>query len=276
MGTELSRACPKGIVLVTCDYPKVDFCSETTIRNCIEQTRPDWIINAAAYTAVDRAEKEHELAWQVNCRAVERVAGLCRQHQIRLAQISTDFVFSGRKSSPYLPEDRADPVCVYGKSKRGGEEAVIDTLGEKGLIIRTAWLYASHGNNFVKTMLRLMTERDYLSVVDDQTGTPTWARPLAETVWTAVKKDVTGIYHWTDAGVASWYDFAVAIQEEGLALGLLEEEIPVIPVSTSEYPTPAARPSYSVLDKRSFVKCTDIEPLHWRRQLRLMLQEIAQ
>ena len=275
LGWALSRMRPGGVEIVTCDYPRVDLGSEESIRACVEDHTLDWIINAAAYTAVDKAEEERALAWQINGRAVEVLAGLCRQKDIRLAQISTDFVFNGQGFRPYLPEDTPDPICEYGRSKLAGEQAVQEILGEKALIIRTAWLYCAHGNNFVKTMLRLMGERDSLHVVDDQIGTPTWAEGLARVVWAAVEKDLAGIFHWTDAGIASWYDFAVAIQEEALELGLLDEEILVLPIGTKDYPTPAKRPFYSVLDKDSMVLGVGQEPIHWRKQLRQMMQEMV-
>ena len=144
----------------------------------------------------------------------------------------------------------------------------------KALIIRTAWLYSSHGNNFVKNMLNLMKEKPGLNVIDEQIGTPTWAYGLAQAIWTALSKNITGTFHWTDAGVASWYDFAIAIQEEGLNAELIDKTIPILPVSTSQFPTPAKRPMYSVLDKRSFIQRLKTEPVHWRVQLRSMLKEL--
>lgn len=275
LGWELSRNLPKGVDIYTCDYPEVDFGSEQSIRKCVATDDFDWIINAAAYTAVDNAEQESGLAWQINCQAVEVLAGLCREKGIRLVHISTDFVFSGERFTPYLPDDTPDPVSVYGQSKLAGEQAVLKVLGDEALIIRTAWLYSSHGANFVKTMLRLMKEKEKLGVVHDQIGTPTWAKGLAQVVWAAVENGVSGIHHWTDAGVASWYDFALAIQEEALALGLLEKQIPVMPIGTKAYPTPARRPHYSVLDSGSLVQNTGTRPLHWRWQLRQMLMEIV-
>lgn len=275
LGWELSRRHPEGILIETCDYPRVDLKSEASIRACVADHAPDWIINAAAYTAVDRAEKEPEVARQINGRAVAVLAGLCREKDIRFAQISTDFVFSGETFRPYLTGDKPDPVSEYGRSKLAGEQAVLDILGEQALIIRTAWLYSAHGNNFVKTMLRLMQERNSLNVVDDQIGTPTWAEGLARVLWRALEKDLAGIFHWTDAGVASWYDFAVAVQEEAMALGILEEEILLRPIGTKDYPSPAKRPFYAVLDKTSMIEAAGMEPIHWRKQLRQMLQEMV-
>ena len=236
--------------------------------------RPDCIINAAAYTAVDKAEQEKDLAFRINDHAVRDIAGLCQENKIRLVHISTDFVFSGKHFQPYLPEDPSEPLSVYGLSKQKGEQAVAEILAGCALTIRTAWLYSIHGNNFVKTMLSLMRDKPSLTVIDEQIGTPTWANGLAKALWSALENRLTGIFHWTDAGVASWYDFAVAIQEEALNIGLLEKAIPILPVPSSRFPTPAERPMYSVLDKTSFWQALNITPVHWRVQLRTMLKEL--
>jgi len=275
LGWELARTCPKDVMLEVCDYPKVDFASAASLKNCIQKASPDCIINAAAYTAVDKAEQEKALAYKINHTAVVLLAKIAREKGIKLVQISTDFVFSGQQHKPYQPGDRPDPESVYGKSKLAGEQAVQTILGDQALIVRTAWLYSAHGNNFVKTMLGLMAQKERLNVIDEQVGTPTWAFGLAQAVWTCVQKDIRGIYHWTDAGVASWYDFSVAIQEEGLAAGLLKKCIPILPIPGSLYPTPAKRPCYGVLDKRSLWEKTGIVPVHWRVQLRYMLKELV-
>ena len=276
LGWELQRTCPDDITLAVLDYPEINFCSNSSIIQCISLTKPDCIINAAAYTDVDKAEQEKDLAFQINHTAVCKIAELCRKTKIFLVHISTDFVFNGRNFKPYQPDDTPDPESVYGKSKLKGEQAVRKILGENALIIRTAWLYSSHGNNFVKTMLRLMKEKPGLNVIDEQIGTPTWAHGLARAIWTALEKNIVGTFHWTDAGVASWYDFALAIREEGLQAGLLDNPIPVLPVPTNQYPTPAKRPEYSVLDKTSFWQALSLKPTHWRIQLRSMLKELYQ
>jgi dTDP-4-dehydrorhamnose reductase len=276
LGWELQRTRPDNIKLTTCDFPKIDFCSAGSISQCINSTRPDCIINAAAYTPVDKAEQEKDLAYRINHKAVFEIAELCRKNKISLVHISTDFVFNGRNFKPYHPEDIPDPKSVYGKSKLKGEQAVRKALDDKALIIRTAWLYSSHGNNFVKTMLQLMKEKQSLKVIDEQIGTPTWAYGLARAIWTALEKDTAGTFHWTDAGVASWYDFAMAIQEEGITAGLLDYSIPILPIPTHQYPTPAKRPMYSVLDKTSFWQTLSISPVHWRAQLRSMIKELLQ
>ncbi len=274
LGSELKRTCPSEISLTALDYPEVDLCNKESIYKCIKEISPDWVINAAAYTAVDLAETEQDKAYEINCKGVRHLAMAVEKEGGRLVQISTDFVFDGKKGSPYLPDDTTNPESVYGKTKLDGEKAVLEILGEQALIIRTAWLYSKTGNNFVKTMLCLMNEKDNLNVVDDQIGTPCWAFGLAMAVWSAIDKNVSGVFHWTDAGAASWYDFAVAIQEEALNIGLLQKHIPVNPVSSISYPTPAKRPAYSVLDKSSVLEILEVELVHWRVQLRNMLQDL--
>ncbi len=275
LGWELKRTAPSDIELTTCDFPKVDFTSSSSLQNCIQSAKPECIINVAAYTAVDKCEENQELAYRINHIAVEEIVETCEQNDIFLVHISTDFIFNGNSYKPYSLEDKPDPISVYGLSKLKGEEAVKKLPDKNHLIIRTAWLYSSHGTNFVKTMLSLMKQKEDLSVIDEQIGTPTWAFGLAEALWLAVQKQLTGIYHWTDAGVASWYDFAVAIQEEALNIGILEKTIPIYPVKSKVYQTLAERPFYSVLDKESFWKDLNIHPEHWRSQLRKMLKDLV-
>lgn len=275
LGWELQRTCPNGVILTACDFPDIDFCNTDSISQSITAIRPDCIINAAAYTAVDKAEQEPDLADRINHLAVRDMVEFCRQFQIKLVHISTDFIFSGRHFKPYLPDDKPGPESVYGRTKLAGEQTIYKIL-DNALIIRTAWLYSAHGNNFVKTMLRLMKEKAELRVIEDQIGTPTYAFGLAQVIWAAIAQNTTGILHWTDAGVASWYDFSVAIQEEGIRIGLLDSAIPVLPVQTHAYPTPAMRPAYSVLDKTAARQALNINALHWRTQLCHMLSELSQ
>ena len=252
------------------DITKLDVLSAT-----LAQLAPDVIINAAAYTAVDKAEEDQALCHAINAAAVENLAKYCKQAGAFLVHVSTDYVFNGHKGSPYLPNDPIEPQGVYGKTKADGEKALLDILPEASCLIRTAWVYSAHGNNFVKTMLKLMADKPQLTVIDDQIGTPTWAKGLADACVSAAKNKTVGVYHWTDEGVASWYDFALAIQELGLEKGLLESAIPVLPIPSSQYPTPAKRPHYSVLDKQSareaFATCN---PTHWRKQLSSMMDEL--
>jgi dTDP-4-dehydrorhamnose reductase len=274
LGRELMKTSPDGWTVVGVDMPGVDITDEKQVNRLMSKIQPDWVINCAAYTHVDRAESDPDAAHAVNCDGAANLARAAWQGGARLVHISTDFVFSGNQYRPYQPDDVPAPVSVYGKTKLAGETAVRDLLGKEALIIRTAWLYAACGNNFVKTMIRLMVEKDALSVIDDQIGTPCWAGGLAEVVWAAVEKRLCGVFHWTDAGVASWYDFAVAIQEEAADAGLLDRIIPVYPVPTHQYPTTAKRPAFSVLDKTGLVAATGIRPWHWRTRLRQMLGQL--
>lgn len=275
LGYELQRAAPVGVTVLPVDIDQLDLTDASAVEAFVRAERPSAIINGAAYTAVDKAESDPAAAHKVNVTAAESLAQAAHRHGSRVIQISTDFVFGGATARPWRPDDATSPQSVYGATKRDGEEVVRAALGDRALVIRTAWLYSAHGGNFVKTMLRLMRERDEVRVIADQIGTPTWAHSLARTIWAAVARPgVCGTLHWTDAGVASWYDFAVAIQEEALGRGLLERSVPVHAIPTSAYPTPAARPSYSVLDKSDTTRLLDEAPVHWRVNLRHMLDEV--
>ncbi len=275
LGYELQRTAPADVVLLPVDLADVDLTVAADVESCVAAHPPTVIINGAAYTAVDRAETQADAARRVNVDAARHVAESARRHGARMLQISTDFVFGGTTALPWQPRDITAPESVYGETKRDGEQAVLGTLGSQALIVRTAWLYSAHGGNFVKTMLRLMAEKNDVRVIADQVGTPTWANSLARTLWAAVARpEVSGTLHWTDGGVASWYDFAVAIQEEALARRLLTRAVPVLAIPTSAYPTPARRPSYSVLDKSDTTARLGETPAHWRTNLRLMLDEL--
>ncbi|MDA8160605.1 MAG: dTDP-4-dehydrorhamnose reductase [Desulfobacteraceae bacterium] len=275
LGFELKRTRPLGVELLALSSGELDLTEAGAVRRRVAEERPGLIINAAAYTAVDRAEAERERAFAVNGQGAANLAVAAREAGARLIHLSTDFVFDGEKSSPYLPDDAPNPLGVYGASKLAGEERVREILGPATAIVRTAWVYSVHGHNFVKTMLRLLGEREAVSVIADQVGTPTWARHLAQALWRMAERELTGVHHFTDAGVASWYDFAVAIQEEALALGLLAREARIRPITTDEYPLPARRPPYSVLDKTCLWQAMDWEPRHWRAALRAMLRELS-
>ncbi len=250
---------------------ELDITRHRNVARFVAGCEPDLIINAAAYTAVDQAEQERAAAYALNTEVVQNLASLAQERDIRLIHISTDFVFDGQQPRPYRPDDAARPLSVYGDSKYKGELAVMAS-GANAVILRTAWLYSSYGHNFVKTMLRLMRQKEGLSVVCDQVGTPTWAHNLARLIWqVAHKPEAKGIYHFTDAGVASWYDFAKAIQDEALGLKLLDRSIPIEPISSQDYPTPARRPAYSVLDKQATWRDFGLQPQHWRDALREML-----
>lgn len=271
LGQALVATAPAGIEVIPTTSSMLDISSARSVETFIAATNPDLVINAAAYTAVDKAELDFDTAFRVNGDALGHLKHAIIDAKARLVHISTDFVFDGEAGQPYAPNAPTSPLNVYGASKLRGEQEA----GEDSLIVRTAWVYSSRGSNFVHSMLRLMKEREVLQVVSDQIGTPTWATSLAEGVWKLAATKVQGIYHYTDSGVASWYDFAVAIQEEALAIGLLVNAIPILPISTSDYPTPAKRPHYSVLNKTSTNTVLGSPAPHWRVNLRRMLTELS-
>lgn len=276
LGRELTRSAGAARKLVALDRSALDIGDADAVSAAVAAAKPSVIINAAAYTAVDKAESEPELAHRGNALGAENLARAAREQGARFIHISTDFVFNGDASRPYEPGSPTAPVSEYGRSKLLGERAV-QTQMDDALIIRTGWVYSAFGGNFVKTMLRLMAERDELGVVADQVGTPTWARGLAGAIWAAVDREtLSGIYHWSDAGVGSWYDFAVAIAEEATGAGLLSEAARIRPITAASYPTPAARPAYSVLDKTASWQDFGLEGTHWRSQLRAMLRELKE
>jgi dTDP-4-dehydrorhamnose reductase len=276
LGVSLAETAADDIQFIGLDLPDVDITDVSGLQECCLDVRPNIIVNAAAYTAVDRAESESELAAAVNVDGPKNIAAAARNFGARLIHISTDFVFDGSCSTPYKADAETHPVSVYGRTKRDGEQAVLEEMPDGAVIIRTSWLYSKTGVNFVKTMLRLMRERDALNVVADQRGTPTWANSLAEAVWGfALHADADGIYHWTDSGDATWHDFATAIRDEAISLGLLERRVPIHPIDTSEYPTPARRPPYSVLDCSAARALLGLEPPHWRVNLRRMLEGLV-
>ena len=269
LGRALAAYVPFGWDYVGLGRAECDLASEASIRAAIAAHRPDVVLNAAAYTAVDHAEADEAQAMAVNGRAPGILRDALNEHGGRLVHISTDFVFDGTKPIAYQADDACRPLCAYGRSKAAGEAAA----GPNALIVRTSWLYAAGGMNFVRTMLRMMQERYEVRVVADQFAAPTWASRLAKAVWALTLKDAPGIFHHRDGGVASWYDFAVAIQEEALRLGMLRRRVPIIPISTSDYPTPARRPAFSLLDDAATRDLLGDRPPHWRVNLRLMLKE---
>lgn len=271
---ELERTRPIDIEAVFLTRELLDVTNASAVMSVVAEYNPDVIINASAYTAVDKAETDRDAAFAVNTLGVENLATAADALGARLVHVSTDFVFDGQSSSPYSSDATTCPIGVYGESKLAGEQVVQSILGGRELIVRTSWVYSSFGNNFVKTMLKLMSERDELGVIADQVGTPTWARGLAEMLWHSVEEEVSGVHHWTDAGITSWYDFAVAIYEEGRSLGLLDSDVLIKPLTTEQYPTTAKRPAYSVLDKTNTWESVGKVSDHWRVSLRKMLQEL--
>ncbi|MBM5797979.1 MAG: dTDP-4-dehydrorhamnose reductase [Cyanobacteria bacterium M_surface_7_m2_040] len=258
----------------------LDLRDASACRAAVLEHRPHWVINAGAYTAVDKAEREPELAHAVNSGAPEAFARALTETGGRLLQLSTDFVFDGAQGSPYRPEQPVNPLGVYGASKAAGERAAQQLLPAQQLcILRTSWAYGPVGHNFVHTMLRLHHDRaasdQPLHVVADQVGCPTATPGLALACWTAAMQGAGGIHHWCDAGAASWYDFAVAIGEVAAGAGLLPQAADVRPITTADYPTPAQRPSYALLDCTITRRALGLTPQHWRTALAEVLQQIS-
>ena len=260
--------------VIAVDRTRIDLSQPESIRQAMAQIQPDLVVNAAAYTAVDKAENEPELAHAVNGIAPEIFAEECAKLRATLIHFSTDYVFDGSRGSAYLETDITNPLGTYGKSKLAGEEAIRNAVN-RHIIIRTAWVYGNGGKgNFVKTMLRLGKEREEIRVVADQIGSPTWTGDLAAAVSQIIpqiKPEIFGTYQYTNSGVCSWYDFAIAIFEEAEKLGFPLKVQRVIPITTAEYPTPAKRPAFSVLSTVKISALLGTYPPHWRQGLRQML-----
>jgi len=273
---KLSSGYPELSFIFT-DIEELDICDQVQVNNFLSTENPALVINCAAYTAVDKAEKEVVMAGKINHHAVANLALACKKTGARLIHISTDYLFDGSKSAPYNEKDIVKPRSVYGITKLEGETAILRSE-IKAIIIRTSWLYSEFGTNFVKTMLRLGRERDQVGVVSDQIGTPTYAGDLATLLLDIVQKTVAdsrafvpGIYHYSNEGVASWYDFAKAIFE-------YQQEITcrVNPIDTLSYPTPAARPAYSVLNKSKIKTTFGLGIPYWRDSLKLCLLRLSE
>ena len=269
LGTALVSRAPVGYEVSAIDLADLDLTDRKALIDAIVAFAPDVIVNAAAYTAVDKAESEEQIARAVNHGAVAAMVEGLERSGGRLVHVSTDFVFDGLSSRAYTPDDQPNPRSAYGRTKAAGEQE----LRDRDLLVRTAWVYCAGHPNFVNTMLRLMRERDELRVVSDQIGSPTWAPGLAQCLWGMIDTGAKGTFHHSDAGVASWYDFAVAIQEEALAAGLLDRTARIVPIATADYPTPAMRPRFSLLDCSKTRAQLGTEPVHWRANLRRMIEE---
>lgn len=251
-------------------HAELDIVNKQAVSKTFSDVKADWIVNAAAFTEVDLAEEQKDKAFAVNDSAVETVALTAHKLGSRLIQLSTDFVFDGLSSRAYLTTDSCAPLSVYGASKLSGERHAL--RDGHGIVLRTSWVYAAAGKNFVLTMLRLMKKESQIRVVADQIGSPTWANSVATAIWRLIEVgSPSGLYHWSDLGEASWYDFAVAIQEEAIVRGLISREIPILPIASSDYPARAKRPAFSVLDTASTRSVIGLKGEHWRQNLRKML-----
>ncbi len=273
VGRAVVAARPKAHQCIALDRTELDITDAQAVAAALQQHRIDCVVNCAAYTAVDLAESEPETARAINAAAVAGIVEAARSSGARLLHLSTDFVFDGRSSDAYRPDAATHPLSVYGSTKLDGERHVLGL--PQGIVVRTSWVYAAYGGNFVLTMLKLMRERNEVRVVSDQRGSPTWAGGLAQTLWRMLDKNLSGgIYHWCDEGVISWHQFAVAIHDEAITLGLLKRRIPIWPITTADFPTRAVRPAFSALDIRSTCEALGVNAVEWRTQLRLMLREL--
>ncbi|MGH8134625.1 MAG: dTDP-4-dehydrorhamnose reductase, partial [Steroidobacteraceae bacterium] len=261
-------------VLRAAAHAELDIADAHAVAAALRDFAPQLVINAGAFTRVDDAERAPEAAARANSIGPQVLAAACRACGAWLAHVSTDFVFDGRQSHPYDAAARPNPLSVYGRTKLDGEGAVLRELPGRSTVVRASWVYSA-GGGFAVRMLALMKSRPQLSVVSDQVGAPTCASGLAQVLWALGERRTPGLWHWCDSGVASWYDFAVAIAEEALRLGLLSSAPGIAPIGTAEYPTPAVRPQYSVLDKRPTEKLLGRCAPHWRTALRETLASLT-
>lgn len=276
VGQELQVTLPYLGEVISIGREELDLTNSEKISQLIREIHPDYLVNAAAYTAVDKAEIEPDLAYSINSIAPKIMAESAEKIKAKFLHISTDYVFDGRKNTPYLETDLTNPLGVYGQSKLRGEEE-IKTVNSQAIILRTAWVYGSYGkSNFVKTMLRLGKEREELKVVVDQVGSPTWAKDIATAITHLLINvdNPPGIYNFTNSGVASWFDLTKAIFEEAKISGIPLKIQRVIPITTAEYPTPAVRPAYSVLSSQKISQQLDYIPPYWRDSLKAMLNQL--
>ncbi len=281
LGKTLISKIPEGIILEAYSKEECDFLNINTCLKKLDIFKPNFVINASAYTNVDKAEEDQETAYQINGNALENITKCVANNNGTLIHISTDFVFNGENSIAYKPNDEIDPIGVYGKSKVLGEKFVLRM--KNNLVIRTSWLYSPFGKNFMKTMIRL--HKDFskknipLKVVSDQISCPTSTYSLSKLCWEIIVNNsrldnASQVLHWSDSGVASWYDFAFSIGELGIKYGLLEKMADIIPIKSDEFPTTAKRPHFSLLDNSHSVSMLQKKPLHWREELSNNLKKL--
>ncbi|TCK19483.1 dTDP-4-dehydrorhamnose reductase [Thiogranum longum] len=261
-----------GEAFISIGRDELDFSQPAQVAEAIADYSADWVINCAAYTQVDKAEEERELAFTVNRDAARAVAEGVKRSGGHLLHVSTDFIFGGEQSRPYKESDATNPLGVYGQSKLEGEQAIREVLPE-ALILRTAWVYGAHGHNFVKTILRLAAEREELRVVDDQIGAPSWTSDIVKAMRVLIKNEATGTYQFSNEGVASWYDFAMEIVAGAKRAGFPVVAETIRPIPTEDFPLPAKRPAYSVMSKVKIRGMLDYQIPHWRESLYRMLKQ---
>ena len=271
----LQLSAPAGRNVRALTHAELDIADEAAVQGVMRALQPQLVVNTAAFTRVDDAERQPDAAERVNATGAALLAEACRGNGAWLVHVSTDYVFDGEQNRPYAPSAQPHPLNLYGRSKLAGERAVRAALESSSTLVRTSWLYSGGHRNFLTTMLRRMGAPGELRVVADQIGAPTSALGLARVLWALAEHRASGVFHWCDSGVASWYDFAVAIAEESLALELLRTPAAVIPIASAEYPLAAARPRYSVLDKSATERLLGVRAAHWRVALRETLAGLA-
>jgi len=261
--------------LIAPDRSDMDLSKRESISNFLSGCEPSVIINCGAYTAVDDAEAEFELAKRINDDAVEGISIWAVENDCRLIQVSTDFVFDGSKKKPYSPQDVPFPTGAYGRTKLAGEEHILKLI-DNGVIIRTSWLYSEFRHNFLKTMLKLMSEKTHLDVVNNQVGSPTSTHSLVQVLLKVIEfPSYSGILHWCDGASISWYDFALEIRKIAFDQGLIKREIPLRPILSEDYPSKTKRPSYSVLDRSYTLKQLGMMPTSWETELEKVIERIS-
>ena len=287
LGYALKHSSPKfingrEIKLFTTNRNQLDFSSPSLCYQYIIDLKPDWVINAAAFTAVDLAEEQHNLSYKVNSESPREIAKALNEIGGKLIHISTDYVFKGDSGKPYKTFDKRYPLNTYGKSKAMGEDNIRNVFSDQNnaIILRTSWLMGAVGKNFVLKMLHLIEEKNMLKVISDQVSAPTSTRSLSDICWRLITnvtegKNVSPVLHWSDAGVASWYDVAYAISEFGESFNLIKKAANIVPVKSSEYPTIAVRPSFSVLDISDTILEIGQSPLNWRHELMKTVRQIS-
>ena len=274
LGFEVARAFARsGHEVMAPTRQELDLLDPPSVAAFAREHKADWVINCAAYTQVDQAESEPERAYTINRDSAGQLAGAVAEYDGRMLHVSTDFIFDGTQKQPYRETDTPNPLGVYGQSKLEGELAVLEAL-PTATVLRTAWVYGTYGHNFVKTMLRVAAEGRPLRVVDDQLGSPTWTTDIMNAITVLVEKNADGVFHYTNAGETSWYGFAAAILEEAARVGFDIKTDTVMPIPTAEYPMPATRPAYSVLDTEKIQSCLSSPIPPWRDSLKNMLKEL--
>ena len=269
LAADVKNTKPKHVTLIETDVEELDITNSTAVDNFCVREKPDLILNCAAYTAVDKAEEDKETAYAVNVTGPKNLAQIAAKLNIPFVHVSTDYVFFGDNNSPMKENDKCDPKGVYAKTKRAGEIEV-EKAGGKWLTVRTSWLYGLTGSNFPDTMIRLANERDTLTVVNDQKGSPTFSHDLAEALWKLIELQETGYFHFSNSGECTWFDFAVEAISVAKEFNFLpkEKNIDIQPVTSDKFPSPAPRPAYSVMSLDKYTKVTDGMPRSWQDGLR--------